>query len=136
MHGIPLGERFVEGPRITVIRGKRRVNQGKGPPTPLELTHRVLRTGEASVEIAGELDMDTADKAFRYVQKIINRHRGPIVVSVAGVTFCDARGLHALVRMANHADQVGCSFRVTSPPPRLTKLLRMTGLDGKFLVTG
>ena len=112
------------------------MNQGKGPPTPLELSHRILRTGEAAVEIVGELDMDTADKAFRYVQKIINRHRGPIVVSLAGVTFCDARGLHALVRMANHAQQADCLFRVTSPSPRLTKLLRMTGLDSKFLLTG
>jgi hypothetical protein len=25
---------------------------------------------------------------------------------------------------------------VTSPSPRLTKLLRMTGLDSKFLLTG
>jgi anti-anti-sigma factor len=112
------------------------VNQGKGPPAPLELSHRVLRTGEAAVEIEGELDMDTSDRAFQYVQKIINRHRGPIVVSLAGVTFCDARGLHALVRMANYADQAGCSFRVASPTPRLTKLLRMTGLDGKFLAAG
>ncbi len=90
---------------MTVIQGKKHVNQEKGPPTPLELSHRILPTGEAAVEIAGELDLDTADQAFRYVQKIINRHRGPIVVSLAGVTFCDARGLRALVRMANHADQ-------------------------------
>jgi anti-sigma B factor antagonist len=118
---------------MTVIQGKKRVNLQQGPPTPLELSHRILQTGEAAVEVAGELDMDTADQAFGYVQKIINRHRGPVVVSLAGVSFCDATGLRALVRMANYADQANCPFRVTSPSPRLTKLMRMAGLDGKFL---
>ncbi len=135
-HGIPLGERFVRGPRITVIQGKKRVSQEKGPPTPLELSHRILPAGEAAVKIAGELDMDTADRAFRYVQQVISRNRGPVAVSLAGVTFCDAHGLRALVLMAKCAEQAGRPFRVTSPSPRVTKLLRVTGLDGKFLAAG
>lgn len=85
------------------------------------------------MEIGGELDISTADTAVRYVQKIIKRHRGPVVVSLAGVRFCDVRGLGALVRMANCAEQAGCPFRVTSPSPMLTKLIRITGLDCKFL---
>jgi anti-anti-sigma factor len=113
-----------------------RVSQEKDPPTPLELSHRILPTGEAAVEIGGELDMDTADKAFRYVHKIISRHRGPVTVSLAGVTFCDARGLRALVLMADSAEQAGRPFRVTSPTARVTKLLRVTGLDSKFLAAG
>jgi anti-anti-sigma factor len=121
---------------MTVIQGKKHVNQQKGPPTPLELSHRILPTGEAAVEITGELDLDTADQAFSYVQKVINRHRGPIAVSLAGVTFCDARGLRALVRMANHADQASCPFRVISPSPRIARLMHMTGLDTKFPAAG
>ena len=35
--------------------------------------------------------------------------------------------------MANYADQANLPFRVTSPSPRLAKLIRMAGLDGKFL---
>jgi len=125
----------VSGPRITVIPGKH-VNQEKGPQTPLQLSDRVLQTGEAAVEIGGELDTVTAGTAFRYVQKIINRHRGPVVVSLAGVHFCDAAGLSALVRMAKHAEQADCPFLVTSPSPMLTKLMRMTGLDRKLLAAG
>ena len=123
----------MSGPRITVISGKKHVNHEKGPPGPLELSHRVLRTGEAAVAIAGELDIDTADTAFGYVRMVINRHRGPVAVSLAGVRFCDARGLHALVRMARHAKQAGCPFRVTSPSPMMIRLMRTTGLDGMFL---
>jgi anti-anti-sigma factor len=118
---------------MTVIQGKKHVNLQRDPLTPLQLSHRVLPIGEAVVEIGGELDMDTADEAFKYVQKVINDHRGPVVVSLAEVSFCDARGLRALVRMANCADQADCPFRVTAPSPRLAKLMQMTGLDGKLL---
>ena len=125
--------RFVGEPRITVIQGKKHVNQEKGPPTPLELSHRILPTGEAAVELGGELDMDTADAAFGYVRKVIDHRGGPVVVGLAGVRFCDARGLHALVRMAHYAERADCPFRVTSPSPRLTQLMRITGLGERFL---
>jgi len=118
---------------LSVIQGKKHVNEEKGPQKPLQLSHRVLQNGETVVEIVGELDIGTADKAFRYVQKIINRHRGPIVVSLAGVHFCDARGLRTLVRMADYAEQSGRPFRVTAPPPRLSRLMQISGLDHKLL---
>ena len=103
------------------------------PQSPLELSHRVLDTGEAAVEIGGELDVATADAAFRYVSQIIDHAGGPVVVSLAQVRFCDARGLHALVRMSHYAQQADCPFRVTSPSPRLARLMQITGLGGTFL---
>lgn len=80
--------------------------------------------------------MGTADAAFEYVQKLISRHRGPVVVSLAAVRFCDVPGLSALVRMAKHAEQSDCQFRVTSPSPMLIKLIRITGLERKFPPVG
>ena len=125
--------RFAGEPRITVIQGKMQVDQEKDPQPPLELSHRVLDAGGAAVELGGELDVATADAAFGYVSEIIDHLGGPVVVSLAGVRFCDARGLHALVRMARHAEQANCPFRVTSPSPRLAKLMQITGLGETFL---
>jgi anti-sigma B factor antagonist len=125
--------RFAGGPRITVIQGKMHVDLENDPQPPLELSHRVLDAGGAAVEIGGELDVATAEAAFRYVSQIIDRTGGPVVVSLAQVRFCDARGLHALVRMAHHAQQTDCPFRVTSPSPRLARLMQITGLGGTFL---
>lgn len=112
------------------------MSQETSPQAPLQLSHRVLPTGEAAVDISGELDVATADAAFSYVQEIINSHCGPVAVSLAGVRFCDARGLHALVRMAQHAEQAGYPFHVTSPSPMLTRLMRITGLGPEFLPAG
>jgi len=133
MHGILHGVRFAGGPRITVIQGKMQVDQEKDPQPPLELSHTVLETGGAAVELGGELDVATADAAFSYVREVIDQCGGPVVVCLAGVRFCDARGLHALVRMARYAQGAQCPFRVTAPSPRLTKLMRITGLGETFL---
>lgn len=99
---------------------------------PLELSHRILPTGEAVAVIGGELDIATADMAVRYVRKIIDRHRGPVIADLAALRFCDARGLSALLRMASYAEQAGYPFRLVSPSPALVKLMRVTSLDRRF----
>jgi hypothetical protein len=43
--------------------------------------------------------------------------------------------LAALVRMARYAEQEGCPFRLASPNPSLVKIMRITGLDRRFLIS-
>ena len=100
---------------------------------PLRLGHRIAPGGEAVVDICGELDIATAEVAVRYVRDVIDRHRGPVIADLAALAFCDASGLGALVRMAVHAEQAGCSFRLASPSPSLVKIMRITGLYCRFL---
>jgi len=106
---------------------------GRPGQASLQLSHRVLPTGEAVARIGGELDIATADMAVRYVRQVIDRHHGPLVADLTALRFCDARGLSALVGMANYAEQAGCSFRLASPSPSLVRLLQITSLDRRFL---
>ena len=53
----------------------------------------------------------------------------------AQMHFCDAKGLAALVRMARYAEQKGRPFRLASPSPSLIKIMRITGLDRRFLAS-
>jgi anti-anti-sigma factor len=71
----------------------------------------------------------------RYVTEVIDGHHGPVIVDLAALRFCDARGLSALLRIALYAEQSEHKFRVASPSPSLVKLLRITALDGKLLGT-
>jgi anti-sigma B factor antagonist len=87
------------------------------------------------VELRGELDMATAEAAISYAGAIIERRRGPVAVDLAGLAFCDVRGLAALVRMAGCAERKGCPFRLVSPRPSLVKIMRITGLDRRFLLS-
>jgi anti-anti-sigma factor len=100
----------------------------------LELSHRALETGEAVVRIGGELDFATAEMAVRYVSRVIECHQGPVIVDLTALSFCDAQGLSAFVRMAGYAERVGRPFRLASPSPKVVKIMRITGLDRRFLV--
>ena len=100
---------------------------------PLTLSRRVSPTGEAVIDIGGELDIATAEAAVRYVRQVIDCHRGPVIVDLTGLRFCDARGLNALLRMADYAEQAACPFRLASLSRSLVKIMRITGLDRRFL---
>jgi anti-sigma B factor antagonist len=100
---------------------------------PLQLSHRIWPGGEAVVDIAGELDIATAGQAVRYVRQVIDRQRGPVILNLAALEFCDAGGLGALLRIASYAEQAGCPFRLASPRPSLIKIMRITGLHRRFL---
>jgi len=103
---------------------------------PLALSHRVVPTGEVIADIGGELDIATTDMAVSYVTDIIDNHHGPVIVNLSGLEFCDARGLSALLRMANYAEQTGHPFMLASPSPPLLKLMRTTGVARRFLLSG
>ena len=106
---------------------------GRRKAASLELSHRILPTGEAVAVIGGELDIATADAAVRYVTQVIDPHHGPVIVDLTALRFCDAGGLSALLRIALYAEQGDHKFTVTSPSPWLVKLLRITALDRKLL---
>ena len=104
-------------------------------PAALELSHRIRGADEAVVYLDGELDIASAERAVSYVRDVIDHRRGPVIVNLAALAFCDARGLAALVRMASYAEQSDCQFQVTSPSPSLVKIMRITGLDRRFLAS-
>lgn len=102
---------------------------------PLELNHWIGSAGEATVNLRGELDIASAEAAVSYVRNVIDRHGAPVTVDLTALAFCDARGLAALLRMADYAEQAGCPFRLVSPRPSLVKIMRITGLNRRFLVS-
>ena len=105
-----------------------------GRTAPMELSHRICPTGEAIVDLGGDLDILSAEVAVDYVRHVIDRRRGAVTVNLAALAFCDARGIAALVRMAGYAERKGCRFRLASPSPTLVKIMRIT--DDMFTLTG
>ena len=110
------------------------------PPGPvrlagmLTLSCLISQAGRTTVTFAGELDAASADQACGYVRDVINAHGGQVLLDVAGLSFCDACGLGAFVRMSRHAAQAGSSVRLVAPPPLLRKIIRITGLADQLPV--
>ena len=55
-----------------------------------------------------------------------------MVVDLTALTFFDAQGLGALLRIAGYAERAGCEFRLAPPRPSLVKIMRIAGLDRTF----
>jgi anti-anti-sigma factor len=103
-------------------------------PAPLDVSYRVCVSGDVVIDLGGELDIVSAEEAVSYVKGVIDRCGRPVVVDLSALAFCDARGLGALLRMAGYAERAGCEFRLASPQPSVVRIMRITGLDRRFLV--
>ena len=84
--------------------------------------------------VQGELDLATADSLYVRAWAAIHRHARLLLLDLAGVSFCDARGLGALVRIANDADAAGCRYGLIAPRPNVAAILQITGLDSRLPV--
>ncbi len=96
-------------------------------PADREPRIEVLRVPE-------RLDLASADGLAEQAYAAIASHAWLLLLDLTGLSFCDARGLSAFVRIANHADIAGCQYGLIAPPPPITKILRIGGLDWRMRV--
>jgi anti-anti-sigma factor len=80
-----------------------------------------------------ELDMATAD-ALAEQGCAIAVHARLLLLDLTSLSFCDARGLSAFVRIANQADKAGCRLALIAPRPQVAKVLRVCRLDQRLPV--
>jgi len=88
------------------------------------------RAGVFIVTVAGEVDFASAaaedtgpvDRAFEA------SGASDILVDLSGVTFIDSGGLSWLVRLRTAAGRRGGSIRLVGVPPRIERMLRISGV--------
>ena len=94
-----------------------------------------LSDGEVQIlYVAGELDFAVADDLAARGCAAVLRSARLLLLDLSGLSFCDARGLGALVRIANRADEADCRYGLVAPQPPVEKVLRITGLDQRLAV--
>jgi anti-sigma B factor antagonist len=86
------------------------------------------------LRVRGDLDLATADSLYRRGRTAIGRHARLLLLDLSGLSFCDACGLSAFVRIANEADAAGCGYGLIAPQPLVAKMLRITGLHQRLQV--
>jgi anti-anti-sigma factor len=86
------------------------------------------------LRVPEELDLVNADGLADQAYAAIASHAWLLLLDLTGLCFCDARGLSAFVRIANHADAAGCRYGLIAPQPPVRKMLRIGGLARRMPV--
>jgi anti-anti-sigma factor len=86
------------------------------------------------LRVRGELDLATADSLYRRGRTAIGRQPRLLLLDLTGLSFCDASGLSAFVRIANEAEAADCGYGLIAPQPLVAKMLRITGLHQRLQV--
>ena len=104
------------------------------PSATTGLSIKVARAGDrgCTVVLSGEIDIVSADGLYQALTAAMHRYGPSVALDAAAVRFCDARGLGALVRAANHARVRGGGVTVVAASPQLSKLISVTGLARRF----
>lgn len=92
------------------------------------------RCGSTTLLIAGQLDLNSADKLTGAIRQLLEKDpAAKIVIDLAGLTFWDAFGLAGLLRAQNRVDTShGASMVLAGLPSQLASHLRETGLAERF----
>jgi anti-anti-sigma factor len=97
------------------------------------VTTVVRRDGDtAVVELRGEIDVHTVGELRAILLALAGEGRLNIVADFAGVDFCDAAGLGALVAVNNRVAEDGGALRLVGVRPAQRRILQITRLDRLF----
>lgn len=88
------------------------------------VTVRHVGLGVCEVSVAGELDVATApDLRAALGQAMVGCQR--VTIDLAGLQFCDCRGMSVLLAAARTAKAEGAEIHLRAVPPALARLLRL-----------
>ncbi|PRX53570.1 anti-sigma-factor antagonist [Nonomuraea fuscirosea] len=88
------------------------------------------------VHLSGDIDIFTTARLRQRLIDALGDSTGLLVLDLSQVTFCGAGGLGVLVGVQSRARAQGITLALTGVPPRVTRLLLITGLDRHFPSTG
>ncbi|WP_051944435.1 STAS domain-containing protein [Streptacidiphilus rugosus] len=88
------------------------------------------------LHLTGELDVAATATLLVAVGHALDRPPGPagpgLVLDLGGLTFCDAAGLTALLRVRRLAETAGSPVYLTAPPHPVSRLLAVCDLRRSF----
>jgi anti-anti-sigma factor len=101
---------------------------------PLHLTVDRSGTGTVVLHVTGDLDHETAPDLLDAVTDELSPGGPPdaLVLDLSGVCLCDSSGLSALIVALRRTTAAGTALRLTSVPPQLLRVIKVTGLADHF----
>ncbi|RCG28655.1 anti-sigma factor antagonist [Sphaerisporangium album] len=86
-------------------------------------------SGPTSLYLTGTIDIFTSQALRERLLGALRSSTSLLILELSGVSFIDASGLAVLVGIQHRAKSMGITLALASPPPYMSRLLRVTGLD-------
>ncbi|MFC8453428.1 STAS domain-containing protein [Kitasatospora sp. NPDC057223] len=95
------------------------------------LSTRISAAGPlTTVQVQGELDMDTAHLLTSAVEEGLLGHPRILLLDLAAVAFCDCAGLRTLLRTRRRITEAGATFHLASTSRAVLRIMDLTGTAG------
>ena len=94
-------------------------------------SHRIYPDGHAVAVISGATGRGHGGSGVR-VRTPGHRPSRLVCIDLAGLSFCDARGLRTLIGAVAHALVLGLAVSLSGARPAIVKIMRITGVDANF----
>ncbi|MDP6542122.1 MAG: STAS domain-containing protein [Phycisphaerales bacterium] len=91
-----------------------------------------LHIAATVLRVSGELTSEEADNFKRSTRESTNNFETDIVVDCSELTLIDSVGLESLLWLSDETRSQRHRFRLACVPEMVTKILRLTRLDGAF----
>jgi anti-sigma B factor antagonist len=85
--------------------------------------------GATVLTVSGELDLATISILKDVVGGQFDAGRGPVVLDLSDLTFCDSTGLGSFVALHRQAASAGTSLSLAAPRKRVADLLQISGIN-------
>ncbi|MFI8257655.1 STAS domain-containing protein [Streptomyces filamentosus] len=88
-----------------------------------------IRDGRTAVlTVAGELDMETADRLHELLAEQFGQGRHRLVLDLSALGFMDSSGLNVLIQAVNRARESDGDLYLAAPTPAVRRILEITGV--------
>jgi anti-sigma B factor antagonist len=83
----------------------------------------------AVVILPAEIDISNSGEVWQLLLSVIRQDPDTITADLAGTTFCDSAGIHAIVRANRQARSRGAELRLAVGRSPVHRMLELAGLD-------
>jgi anti-sigma B factor antagonist len=84
---------------------------------------------DAEVRLSGELDLASADAVSTCLEHLISEGCRQVTVNLSDVTFLDSSGMAVFTVMHRLLEDIGGTFKVSNPRPRIARVFDMAGMS-------
>ncbi|HEY3331363.1 MAG TPA: STAS domain-containing protein [Capsulimonadaceae bacterium] len=86
------------------------------------------------IYVSGDLDTQSAPLLRKALWDLLLNGSQVILLQIDGVEYVDSSGLGILVAALRYANEISGTVAIACPKPRVSRVLRITGLDKIFSV--